>query len=57
MVYKVFDKETSAASAKKSASNGAKNEIKQNQQLADEFHKPITKKFKKKFILHLETIF
>ena len=38
MVYKAFDKETSAASAKKSASNGAKNEIKQNQQLADEFH-------------------
>ena len=40
MVYKFFDK--------KSKRSGIKNEIKKNQQLANELHKPITRKFKKK---------
>ena len=38
MVYKFFDK--------KSAVNGVSDKIKQNQQLADELHKLIIKKFK-----------
>ena len=33
---------------KKSKGSGIKNEIKENQQLANELHKPIIKKFKKK---------
>ena len=40
MVYKFFDK--------KSSGSGANNEIKQNIQLADELHKPIIKKLKKR---------
>ena len=39
MVYKFFDKKSKGADIK--------NEIKENQQLANEFHKPITGKFKK----------
>ena len=38
MVFKFF---------KKSAGGGIKNEITQNQQLAEELHKPIIKKFRK----------
>ena len=37
MVYKFFDK--------KSKGTGIKNEIKENQQLANELHKPIIRKF------------
>ena len=40
MVYKSFDK--------KSKGSGIKNEIKENQQLANELHKPSIKKFKKR---------
>ena len=40
MVYKSFDKKSKGA--------GIKNEIKENQQLANEFHKPIIRKFKKR---------
>ena len=40
MVYKLFDK--------KSKGTGIKNEIKENQQLAHEIHKPIIRKFKKR---------
>ena len=40
MVYKFFDK--------KSKESGIKNEIKENQQLANELHKPIIRKFKKR---------
>ena len=39
MVYKFFDK--------KSEGSGIKNEITQNQQLAEELHKPIIRTFKK----------
>ena len=50
MVYKFFDK--------KSKGSGTKNESKQNQQIANELHKPIIRKFKKeKCILRLKTIF
>ena len=47
MVYKFFDK--------KSSGSGISNES--SYQLADELHKPIIKKFKKKCILHLKTTF
>ena len=40
MVYKFFDKESKVSVIK--------NEIKQNQQLANELHKPIVRKFSKK---------
>ena len=40
MVYKFFDK--------KSKGTGIKNEIKENQQLANELHKPIVRKFKRR---------
>ena len=40
MVYKFFDK--------KSKGSGIKNEIKKDQQLANELHKPIIGKFKKR---------
>ena len=40
MVYKIFDKKSKGA--------GIKNEIKENQQLANALHKPIIWKFKKR---------
>ena len=40
MVYKFFGKKLKGA--------GIKNEIKENQQLANELHKPIIRKFKKR---------
>ena len=40
MVYKLFDKKSKGA--------GIKNEIKENQQLANELHKQIIRKFKKR---------
>ena len=42
MVYRIFEK--------KSKGDDIKNEIKENQQLANELHKPIIRKFKKKKI-------
>ena len=42
MVYKLFDKTSSS-----SGITTLKNEVKQNQQLANELHKPIVIKFKK----------
>ena len=39
MVYKIFNKKTSGGAVK--------SEIKPNQQLAEELHKPITRKFGK----------
>ena len=47
MVYKFFDKKSSGSGV---------NEIKQNIQLADEHHKPIIKKFKKKNKNHSKNI-
>ena len=40
MVYNFFDKKT--------AGSGIKNEIKENQQLANELHKPVIRKFNKR---------
>ena len=40
LVYSFFDKKTKGA--------GIKNEVKENQQLANEHHKPIIRKFKKR---------
>ena len=40
MIYKLFDK--------KSSGSGVNSKIKQNQQLAEELHKPIIKKFKQR---------
>ena len=40
IVYKIFDKKSKGA--------GIKNEMKKNQQLANELHKPIIRKFKKR---------
>ena len=40
LVYKFFDKKTKGA--------GIRNEIKENEQLANELHKPIIRKFKKR---------
>ena len=42
MVYKFFDK--------KASGSGANNEVKQNQQLAEELHQAIIRKFKKRKI-------
>ena len=42
MVYKFFDKN--------SKGSGIKNETKQNQQLANELHKPIIRKVKKRIV-------
>ena len=42
----------------KNKSSGVNNDINENEELAQELHKPIIKKFKKKkFIPHLKTIF
>ena len=50
MVYKLFDKTSSS-----SGITTLKNEVKQNQQLANELHKPIVIKFKKaEFELYLK---
>ena len=48
MVYKCFDKNSSGTRANKCTGNGVNNQIKQNQRLAEEFHKPRTKKFEKR---------
>ena len=40
IVYKIFDKKSKGA--------GIKNKMKKNQQLANELHKPIIRKFKKR---------
>ena len=53
MVYKCFDKK-----AKGSGATLANKSIPQNEQLGEELHKPIIRKFKKeKYIQHSKTIF
>ena len=50
MIFGFFDKKSNGV--------GVNNEIKQNEQLAEELHEPIIKKLKiEEFILHLKTIF
>ena len=53
MIYEFFDKKTSAKRANNFAGSGIKNENISGQQLAEEFHKEIIKKFKKKKYNHL----
>ena len=48
MVYKFFNKKTSATRANKFSSSGIKNENMSDPQLPEELHKPIIKKFKKR---------
>ena len=48
MVYKFFDKETKGSGVTTLANKSAIKSIPQNEQLADELHKPIIKKFKKR---------
>ena len=50
MVYNFFDKKTSATRANKFAGSGIENENLSDQQLAEELHKPIIRKFEKRKI-------
>ena len=45
MVYKSFDKKSAPLTDKSAKDGGINNETKQNEQLAEELHKPIIKKF------------
>ena len=45
MVYKIFDKKTASLLDKYTIGGSIKNEIKLNEQLAEELHKPIIKIF------------
>ena len=58
MVYKFFDKKTAGSGVTTLANKSAIKSMPQNEQLAEELHKPIIKKFKKKkCIQHSKTIF
>ena len=60
MVYKFSDKISAKDGGVTTLANKSaiKNQITQNQQLAEELHKPVTRTFKKEqFIPHLKTIF
>ena len=46
-IKKLFDKKTSATLANKFAGSGINNENMSDQQLAEELHKPIIRKFNK----------
>ena len=48
MVYRLFDKKTSATRANKFTGSGIKNENSSNKQLAEELQKLVTRKFKKR---------
>ena len=58
MVYKFFDKKTKGRGVTTLTKKSAIKSIPQNEQSADELHKPIIKKFKKEeCIRHSKTIF
>ena len=48
MVYNFFDEKSTSLADKYDAGSSIKIEITQNQQLAEELHKPIISKFKKR---------
>ena len=48
MVYKFFDKKTKGSGVTTLANKSAIKSLPQNEQLAEELHKPIIKKFKKR---------
>ena len=47
MVYKVFDRKSASLADKSIKGSGVNNDLKQNEQLAEELHKPIIKNLKK----------
>ena len=47
MVYKVFDRKSASLADKSTKGSGVNNDLKQNEQLAEELHKPIIKNLKK----------
>ena len=47
MVYKFFNKKSASLVDKSAKGNGFKSAIKQNEQLGEELHKPIIRKFQK----------
>ena len=53
MVYNIFDKKNSATRSNKFAGSGIKNDIISNIELADELHKPIIRKLRKRKYNHL----
>ena len=58
MVYKFFDKKTAGSGVTTLANKSAIKSMPQNEQLAEELHKHIIKKFrKKKSIQHSKAIF
>ena len=58
MVYKYFYKKSTSLANKFAKGSGFKSAFKQNEQLAEELHKPIIKNLKKEtYILLLKTIF
>ena len=58
VVYKFFNKKTKSSGVTTHANKSAIKSIPQNEQLAEELHKPIIRKFKKeKYIQQLNTIF
>ena len=57
MVYKFFDKKSASLTDKSVSGSGVNIPLEFNEQLAEELHKPIIRKFKKKkFILDLKII-
>ena len=48
MVYKFFDKKSALLADKSDKGSGFESAITQNEQLAEELHKPIVRKFKKR---------
>ena len=57
MVYKFFDKKSASLTDKSTEGSGANTKLTpQDQQLAEELHKPIIKKFER-YTQHLKTIF
>ena len=48
MIHKFFDKTSASLTDKYAKGGGVNNEIKQNEQLAEELHKPIIKKLEKR---------
>ena len=48
MVYKFFEKKSAHSGIVNNNNNNNNNEIKQNLQVAEELHKPIIRKFKKR---------
>ena len=53
MVYKFFDKKTKGSGVTTLANKSAIKSMPQNEQLAEELHKPITRKFKRKSVFSI----